>query len=273
MTQILHNSSNWIFLSFTHGAFGHLLGRCLMASPDVSNYDHPLNGDNVWSWNHFPASSGWGTGISHYVRFFDDGGANPWVNRKDIPSFGQWNQWHPKNDEERFSEDWISEILVNKKLIYTTHDYPEYVKTRFPNSKVVCVQISDNDWVNCVKNHIEKTGSYNAVIEGLTDPILESDKFTWHKKSGQNMLRDWEKYKLGLNDEEYVSYIVNDMKTQESIRRNQPAHIDCYFDSENKFNIDAIEQLHKELGITFDAETTRKVLDSFNLDSTIKKFL
>jgi len=272
-TQILHTSPNWIFLSFTHGAFGHLLGRSLMTSPDVTWYDNPVNGDSPWTWNHFPTELGWGTSISHYLRFFNSVSDNVWIDRKDVPGFGQWNQWHPAGDEDRFSDAWISDILANKKLIYTTHDYPEYLKSRFPNCKVVCVRISDNDWVNCVKNHIEKTGSYNAILKGISDPILEPDKFEWHKKTNQTMIRDWEKYKLGFNDEEYVAYIVNDMKSQENIRKNQSQHIDCYFDTNDKFNLDAIHQLHIDLGLAFDEELATKVLNAFNLDNTIKKFL
>ncbi len=271
--SILHTSPNWVFVSFTHGAFGHLLGRCLMTGPDVAWYDNPVNGDSPWHWNHFPTWSGWGTGISHYLRFFKSNDDVVWHSRKDIPSFGHWNQWHPKDDEEKFSQEWISELVDKTKLIYTTHDYPEYLKSRFPNSKVICVRISDDDWVNCVKNHIEKTGCYTAIINGVSDPILEADKFEWNKKTGHSMFRDWEKYKHNLSDEQYVEYIVNNMKEQESIRKNQTNFIDAYFDTKNKFNVEAIEQLHKDIGIRYNTDNIKKVLDAFNLDNTIRKFL
>jgi len=91
-SQILHTSPNWIFLSFTHGAFGHLLGRCLMTSPDVTWYDNPINGDNPWSWNHFPTWSGWGTGVSHYLRFFKGDHERMMSHRKTIPSIRQRDQ-------------------------------------------------------------------------------------------------------------------------------------------------------------------------------------
>lgn len=271
--NILHASPNWIFVSFTHGAFGHLLGRCLMTGPDTAWYDHPVNGDRPWNWNHFPVWSGWGTGFSHFIRGFNIDDQHSWHTKRDIPGFGQWNQWHPKGDENRFSEEWINELALKTKLVYTTHDYPEYLKSRFPNCKVVCVRISDNDWVNCVKNQLEKTGSYTTILNGITDPISEADKFDWSNKTGFSLLRDWEKYKLNLNDEEYVEYTVKVMQEQESIRKNQNDFIDCFFDTENKFNIDAIVQLHKDLDISHDADRIKKVLDAFNLDNLIRKFL
>ena len=70
-----------------------------------------------------------------------------------------------------------------------------------------------------------------------------------------------------------ADYVVNDMKSQENIRKNQSQHIDCYFETGDKFNLDAIRQLHIDLGLEFDEESAKKVLNAFNLDNTIKKFL
>jgi hypothetical protein len=220
----------------------------LSTSPDAKWYDHQWNGDHPWCWNHFPVELGLGVSPGHYLKFFKQG---------EVPSFGYFQEWF---EHKEFDQPWLNDILDNHKLIYTVHDTPEYLKARFPNCKIVMIDIADNDWSNVVKNQIEKTGCYPAV--GVNSSI---DKINWQKATGQNTIRDWEKYSNNLTDQEWIKWTEGVMRQEMDVLRSQQHLVDAVFSSANRTNVDAIAQLHKDLGLAYNKELIQKVLDSFKI--------
>ena len=146
---------NWLFISFCRGAFGHQLGRVLMTSPDVHWYDHKINGDNPWTWNHFPTELGWQTSPSHWTRVFDlNGSGRIWDTKLGVPACGPFADQFYVNSEDEFNNPVLLDYLDRKHLVVTTHDEPSYLRKEFPNSKIITISVEDHDWINVIKNHI-----------------------------------------------------------------------------------------------------------------------
>lgn len=246
--MILSEHHNWIFVCFVKGSHGHLLGRCLSTSPDAVWYDNPINGEHPWCWNHFPVEVGIGCSPGHYLKWFKAG---------QVPAFGFYEEWFEGGD---FNQQWLTDILDNNKLIYTAHDSPAYLKEHFPNCKIIMIDIADSDWPNCVRNQVEKTGSYPAI--GVNS---SPEKLLWHSATQQNTVRDWEKYSNNLTDREWIDWTEKTMRQEMEVLRSQSHLVDYVFSSADRTNVDAILTAHKELGLAYDKDLIQKVLDAFNL--------
>jgi len=272
--SVLSNHPNWIFVSYVGGSFGHLLSRSLMTSPDSVWYDHPLNGDHPWEWNHFPPASNmsWGVAPAHFVMFFKT--SKSAVCRFDnfnlLPYFGEQQLWTDRATPELFNQDWIVDILNSKKIIYSTHNSPEYLKKRFPNCKVILINVSDSDWFNVVKNQIEKTGSFSTMYHLFNAP---EDIQNWHSLTGQDLLRDCIKHKHKLNDTDFVKWTAKTLRADMDDLNNSKHLADYVFESKNRTDVDAIVKLHKEIGLKPNTKSIQRVLDAFDLDKMIKKYI
>jgi hypothetical protein len=261
--NVLSDHPNWIITSFVNGAFGHLLGRCLATSPDVKWYGFHYNGDNPWNWNHFPPNLSFGISPGHFIPWFD--------SERRIHGFGRYQKWNKTAVTEMYNEPWLLEILDKQKIVYQSHDNPDYLRARFPNAKIILIDIDDNDWLAIIKNHIEKSGSYTAILDNGQD--IDPELKAWASSTGKLLSRDWEQYSMGLTTEEWIAWHVNDIKQDMAQKRLSADCADVVFHSSNRLNAEAIVDTHIKLGIEHNRDHIQKVLDSFNLNSLIGKYL
>lgn len=265
--------ANWLFLSFCRGAFGHQLGRILMTSPDVHWYDHKINGDTPWSWNHFPTEVGWQVSLGHWTRVFDlNGSYRLWDTRVKVPSAGSFSDSFYIPPEEMFNAPELIDLLNEKYVLVATHDTPEFLKSEFPNCKVIAINVADTDWVNVVKNHITASGNYRAFIDGSNNADIEEQK-EWYANTYRNTMRDWQQYKMKLTEEEWIEWTVQSLKETVKEITAKPQYIDYMFTSSNRSNVDEISKIFEHLDIRYSREDIEKVLYAFNLDARISKYL
>jgi hypothetical protein len=132
------------------------------------------------------------------------------------------------------------------------------------------LNISNNDWVKVIKNHIEKTGSYSAMAGLLKTP---NEKTIWQNETDQDLCRDWEKYSNKLNDQDWIEWTVNDIKMQMETFNKYTSYADVIFETSNRLDIKSVIKLHHDLDIEPDVEALDKIKSAFDLDSTIQRFL
>lgn len=264
---------NWLFVSFCRGSFGHQLGRVLMTSPDVHWYDHKINGESPWHWNHFPTEVGWQVALGHWTRVFDlNGSYRLWDTRVKVPSAGAFSDSFYIAPEEMFDTKELIELLDEKYVLVATHDTPEFLKAEFPNCKVVAINVTEGDWINVIKNHITASGNYRAFIDGSNNKDIEEQK-AWYASTFRNTMRDWQQYQMKLTEEEWIEWTVKSLKETASNIVSKQEHIDYLFESSNRNNVEEITKIFQQLNIRYVEEDIRKVLNAFNLDLRISKYL
>ena len=266
---LLSTHSNWLFVSFTQGAFGHMIARHLATSPDVKWYDHPKNGKDPWEWNHFTADQSYSVSSSHFLRYFNTG-SNNFDHSQIVPAFG-WFLQGQDVDLEAFSSTRLNDILDQNMIVYPTHDYPKNIRAQFPNSKIVVVDVDELALPSVLKNQFEKTSNYRSIrrIPGLDN----SKKINWANEYNQDIIRDWEQYDLNLNQNEWFDYTC-DWIIKDIIQRQLDfGYADYVFQSKNKTNISEIIKMHDALGLRANRDNVAKVLTAFDLDATIASYL
>ena len=254
-----------MFVSFVEGAFGHFFSRCLLTSPDATWYNHPANGKHPWSWNQFPVETGLASAPAHFLKFFKLDDDPSLGSRIEVPSFGFYEEFFPIGS---FDQTWLTTMLDTSKIICPVHDTPEVIRQHFPNCKIVMIDVPETDYDKVIKNHIEKSGSYNVV--GVNS---KQDKLDWSKLTHQNSLRDWEKYSNNLTDQEWVNWTAYRIIHKIKVLHSQQNLVDSVLSSSNRLDIESIIQVHKELEINYDTNSIQLVLDSFNLNNMIGKIL
>lgn len=260
---VLSYNPNWLFVTFVSGAFGHQVSRCLCTSPDVVWYDFPYNGNNPWTWNHFTPAFGFGHSMNHFVPWFENGNKTP--------GFGFTQQWHVPATFEIFNQDWILKKQETQNLILNTHDTPAYLRKRFPNSKIVLISVEENDWLAVVKNHIDKSSNYPVIYHNGQEQNPEI--MDWHNKTGHIMWRDWEQYKHNLSNESWIQWSVEKLKSTMSDLLESADQADSVFSSSSRANIDNLVKLHRTINIDHNSEDIQKVIDAYNLENSIKKYI
>lgn len=263
---MIKEHKNWLFLTFAPGAFGHQLARCLMTSPNVHWYDHPSNGENPWTWNHFPVESGLNVSPNHFVRAFDVGHPYLWMDPKLVPSVGFYEEF--LSTEHLFDAPYLKDYLDSGYLLVTAHDSPAFLRQHFPNSKIISIVVDNDDWPAVVKNHIEKSGNYRAFFD--IDPNAPDDKVVWYRKTWRNTIRDWQQHKHNLSEEQWIEWTVKELQKIDASLHNGADYV---FASKGRSNLDAIVDLHTALGLEYNQEHIQKVIDAFNLDARIRKYL
>lgn len=262
--MILSNHPNWVFISFVNGAFGHQLSRVLMTSKDAVWYDNPINGTVPWEWNHLPSFTGFGCSPNHLIKQFK--------NTKMVPFLDDFSDWADVGTYETFNEKWLTDILDSKRIVYPCHDHPKYLRERFPNSKIILIDVDQQDWKNCIKNQIEKTGSYAAVIPNTK--TAQGERALWSKETGLSLFRDWQQHQNNLQTtEEWIKWTVEDMMSEMSIMKAQLEFVDSVLKSNDRNSIDSLVKVHNDIGLTPNVEDIQKVLNAFNLDALISNYL
>jgi hypothetical protein len=261
--HVLSYNPNWLFVTFVSGSFGHQVSRCLCTSPDVVWYDFPYNGEHPWIWNHFTPVFGFGHSMNHFVPWFENG------NR--VSGFGFTQQWHVPATFEIFNQDWILKIQETQNLILNTHDTPAYIRKRFPNSKIVLIVVEPDDWFNVVRNHIDKSSNYPIIYNNGQEQ--NPDILDWHNKTSHIMWRDWEQYSNKLTNEEWIEWSVKKLKNTMETLLESKSDADAIFYSSGRSNADKLVDLHNTLKISHIKEDIQKVLDAYNLENSIKRYL
>ena len=270
---MLSNHPNWLFVTFTKGAFGHQLGRVLMTSPDVHYYDHPVNGPHPWSWNHFPADTGWHIAPAHFLRAFSDKNKSfrMWDFRISVPTRGIIYDEDFAFPDDAFQKKELIELLDEKKLVVPGHETPEYIRERFPNASIVSIKVQNEDWINVAKNQITATGNFKAFLKGTKSYTEEKQR--WHTNTHQSSNRDWQRYSMNLNEEEWVRWTINYIKELDQSINVRPELINYQLQSTHRQNVDELIKMFEVLNLRYNREDIIRVLNSFNLEYTIKKFL
>jgi len=259
--NVLSTDPNWIFVTFVPGAFGHQISRCLCTSPDVHWYDFPLNGEHPWSWNHFTPYYGWGHSLNHFIPWFKD-------DRR-VSGFGYAQQWHKPATPDLFNQPWMLDKLKVGRLIFNSHDTPGYIRSRFPNAKIILITVTDADWINVITNHIEKSANYPIVLQNGQDHNLEISD--WHNNTGRTLFRDWEQHKHNLSQQEWIKWTVDSIKTLMKDMEASASDADVIFNSSNRKDLNSLLQLHKDLKINADSYGINKVISEFDLSNSIKQ--
>lgn len=260
---VLSDSPNWIITSFVNGSFGFVFGRCLATSPDIRWYDFHYNGSTPWDWNHFPPNIGFGNSPAHFFPWFDISNG-----RQSVPWFGRYQQWDNEATSERFQQPWLIDILKDKKLVYQSHDDPDYLRSRFPNAKIILLDVHSDDILAVAKNHLDKTGSYPAFVDHgqYIDPKMKE----WSGKTTFGLLRDWEQYNLNLTTKEWVYHHVSEIKKDIAVKKSKSEFADIVFSTKDRQDVESLVKLHEQLGIRYNLQGIAQVLESFNLDFLIK---
>lgn len=265
----LSDHNNWLFVSFTQGSFGHMIARHLATSPNVQWYDHPKNGKVPWEWNHFTADQSYSVSSSHFLRYFDTGTHN-FEHSKSVPAFG-WFLQGKEVEPILFQAKWLNDILDQKIIVYPTHDYPHVIRELFPNSRIIVVDVDEEALPSVLKNQFEKTSNYRS-IRRIPD-LDNSKKINWANEFDQDIIRDWEQFNLGLNQNEWFDYTCNWIINDIIERKKSFSYADYTFQSKNKTNLYEVVKMHEHLGIEYNRSYITKVLNAFDLDSAISNYL
>lgn len=267
--RLLSEHNNWIFVSFTQGAFGHMISRHLATSPDVQWYDHPKNGKVPWEWNHFTADQSYSVSSSHFLRYFNTG-ENILDHSKIVPAFG-WFLQGTDADPSLFKSKWLTDVLDKHLIVYPTHDHPKYIRECFPNSRIVVIDVDEEALPSVIKNQFEKTSNYRSVRR--IPKINNSKKISWSNEYDRDIIRDWEQYDLNLTQDEWFDYTCNWIIKDIKCRQTELNYADYVFHSKNKTNLSEIIKMHEGINIRSNRDHVAKVLTAFDLDSSILNYL
>ena len=131
------DGSRIIFVSFDQGAGGHRVGRVISCLPDVHWYSHRDNGINPWN-VHFKHTDIKQRHVSkyHYDRLVPKGSLPPLHDYvKDfIPDE---EHYYKRFFYPRWEKMGGYEIMKKNRIVMCTHELPEKILKRFPNSKII----------------------------------------------------------------------------------------------------------------------------------------
>lgn len=266
---MINDHPNWLFLTFCRGGFGHLVGRALMTSPDIWWYDHYTNGEHPWSWNKFETKVGWGNSPGHWIRAFK-GSYRIFDTPLFVPHAGPVSDDFFITNRELFNNPVLKEYLDKKYIVVATHENSEFLRREFPNSKIVAIKIEPHDWVNVTKNHIEKSGNHIAYFDNSNN--LPPGYHDWNKTTFSNSVRDWQRYNNKQTEEEWIEWTVKRLKKQDE-EANQLQYVDYTLLSSFRNNAEELSKIHQILNMRSNVEDIQRVLDNFNYDKLISKYL
>jgi hypothetical protein len=246
-----------------------MIARHLATSPEIKWYDHPKNGKVPWEWNHFTADQSYSVSSSHFLRYFDSGD-HQFDHSKIVPAFGWFLQGQDVNSS-LFNEPWLTKILDQHILVYPTHDYPQYIRQKFPNSCIIVIDVDEDALPSVLKNQFEKTSNYRSIrrIPGLDN----EQKTNWSHKYNQDIIRDWEQYNLNLNQDEWFEYTCKWIIKDIVHRQREFEYADYIFQSKDKTNLSKIIEMHTSINLEYNRDHITKVLTAFDLDNSINQYL
>jgi len=273
MSNALNNSDNWIFINYVGGARGYFLSRCLATCPEVSWYDHPKNGANPWDWNKFSVEESHAHSPAHFMCKWNTG-LHTWSD-KNLDFLANNPTEYAKSV---FQQEWLNELLLTKKVIIPCHFTPFLLKKYFPNSKIIQIDNSDN-WTPVLKQYFDKTSAYraaNALVNFQEDvtPVKLKITFTeWYAKNGQNTIRDWEQYNLGLTLDGWMTMMIKTLQQQHDHMIKEAFICDYIMKYDNLNIIPELVHLCERLELTPNVDLLKLTVENFNLDLRIKKLL
>lgn len=171
----LTNSEYLLFICATPGNGGHRLGRIISCFDNVYWYSHPNNGKDPSDIFYNEVVKGKSISPYHYDRL---------TEISMIPLVGERIEkyWHEEDYDyfyrvvwnELITEAGAADIIIQKKyLTWIIHDDPNYIRSRFPNSKII--NLIDNDIDQVVNRYLKTTAYFPASIDNpKTKPYYQT---------------------------------------------------------------------------------------------------
>ena len=182
---MLKYKNKWVFISFEQGASGHRLARVIASAKCVYWYSNPSNGINPWNVSSTSTIRQRGVSKYHFDRLVPDGKLPPpWDYVKDY--FTTYEEYWPIF-KRVFVENGGIDIIDNYNLLYPTHSRPNFLRTHFPNCKIINVL---HDVEKCTNRYMETTANFPGWVRHK-DVVPEDNAYLQFLRSLKQQREDF----------------------------------------------------------------------------------
>jgi len=161
MSNVLEHDK-LLFICANPGAYGYKLGRIISCFNNVFWYANGRNGYNPWDIYQNDRVAGKNISGRHYDRY---------IGYQMVPLVGERIEcyWEQDDLDIFYNEVWATEMLKSGAISvmdndmyisWIVHDTPQYIRSRFPNAKIV--NLIDTDIDKIANRYLTKTSHFPA---------------------------------------------------------------------------------------------------------------
>lgn len=209
-------NTNYLFVSFEPGAFGHTVGRVLCSLPQVHWYSNDLNGIYPWNTSHTSKLRERSVARRHFNRLMPDGKMLP-------PTHDYVEDFVPDCDEyytKHFAPQYLKTEAqsMDKYLLWCSHSLPKELLDIFPNCKIINIV---SDVTSTAERYMNTSAKFPGHLKHgwMNGPQTEHGQFLQllADKLGKNFtVQDIWEYR---NKGDFVKYVHNRIAEKMAKRR------------------------------------------------------